>query len=991
MLIKAGADVNLQNKFKKTALMYASDMGKKDIVDMLIKAGADVNLQNMDEVNALMYASIRNNSIIIDTLIKAGADIDHQNNDGYTALMYASKLGHFKVVEQLLSANANIELENNQGDTALKLAKRHEGIIEMFHKHATIKQREEAGPAPACRSRNQCTNDNDLFESPVRDIEEEKFVDIRSSTGKVYCYDIDQLTQFLATSRKNQHPYDKLPIWANKNEFDKIISHRKISEDNKRLLIGIFYPQGLSDELINTIRNNYEIFDRIGLVGFILLNDYTLDFSPSNVALDFLAKSINELPEKYRDSFFEMRDFTTNELLRDTIDRAIGCIHGVASKLIRIFLGNWSELPKNERRPLPPIYTQLPLKRAFAYSIIDRDDEYKNIIQLYIHDDDTHGINSIQGWSYIFNVQINELHYYNHRRIVPEDIRPAIETNIQSLIRNIINGTNIIKNYISDNNLNFVQGIEDINLKGDRSMKSLILTRKDPFTVRFPLNQEIQFIIDQNHLIRPNAYCSETGKLLHKIIARGESIYMTTILRQVIMSARDSNLKKIKCGKSIIYDVNSVSDYYYRSIAKNIYNDVDNFIENIRNGNYKKYYPFFENFYEQFLLPNYSFMLEYLDWMNFYVYNSIQSGDTLAINEISNYGAIMAIIEIIKPWGTLKNQKQAFDRDIYEKIYDMMVKIYTDKRIDDIRKYHHNMKLMYACFWGDTELLTQILDIGIADINVLMGGKIAPIHITGIIDNKNNLNIVRILLGRGANINLTTNIGQNALITSSRNMFSQMIDIIKFLIEAGINVNQKDIWGNTLLHHISVFPESETDGIIKALIKAGANINEKNGNGETPLHAVDIHTTHLEILIKNGADINAIGNSHETFLHDIVVSGYFVADIKRIVMFLMENGIDPTIRNDINKTALQMAIEFHVDAQIIEILQNYTNNETDVETSIINRATKDGSIKIVTSANRIIEVSKTATDVFNISIHENKTDIKGLLFKGEKIRRLSKQ
>ena len=192
----------------------------------------------------------------------------------------------------------------------------------------------------ACRPRNQCTNDNDLFESPVRDIEEENFVDIRSSTGKVYCYDIDQLTQYLITSRKNKHPYDKLPIWANRNEFDKIISHRKISDGNKRLLIGIFYPLGLPDELIDAIKNNYEIFDRIGLVGFILLNDFTRDFSPSNVALDFLAKGINELSEKYRDSFFEMRDFTTNEILRDAIDRAVGCIHGVGSKLIKIFLGN---------------------------------------------------------------------------------------------------------------------------------------------------------------------------------------------------------------------------------------------------------------------------------------------------------------------------------------------------------------------------------------------------------------------------------------------------------------------------------------------------------------------------------------------------------------------------------------------------------------------------------------------------------------------------
>ena len=57
MLIKAGADVNLQMEEGYTALMYAALAGNFDAVKMLVEAGADVNLKEIYQEHALSMAA----------------------------------------------------------------------------------------------------------------------------------------------------------------------------------------------------------------------------------------------------------------------------------------------------------------------------------------------------------------------------------------------------------------------------------------------------------------------------------------------------------------------------------------------------------------------------------------------------------------------------------------------------------------------------------------------------------------------------------------------------------------------------------------------------------------------------------------------------------------------------------------------------------------------------------------------------------------------
>jgi hypothetical protein len=122
-LLGAGADVNLRDGTRQTALMALSDDTSADIVRTLLAAGAKVNLKEEDGDTALTLAAGRVKEDVLRVLIEAGAKVNARNNDGQTALMAAAQEGLVENVRALLLAGADVGAKNNDGETALKLAK----------------------------------------------------------------------------------------------------------------------------------------------------------------------------------------------------------------------------------------------------------------------------------------------------------------------------------------------------------------------------------------------------------------------------------------------------------------------------------------------------------------------------------------------------------------------------------------------------------------------------------------------------------------------------------------------------------------------------------------------------------------------------------------------------------------------------------------------------------------------------------------------------
>ena len=125
-LVKAGADVNITDKWNTTALDEAIFNRHVDFVRELIAEGANVNTGGSG--TAPILKSIKAGSIhCVEELLKAEADINVTDEDGNTPLMTAANVGNESVVQLLLDKGADVNLKNKKGETALYHA------VDYFH------------------------------------------------------------------------------------------------------------------------------------------------------------------------------------------------------------------------------------------------------------------------------------------------------------------------------------------------------------------------------------------------------------------------------------------------------------------------------------------------------------------------------------------------------------------------------------------------------------------------------------------------------------------------------------------------------------------------------------------------------------------------------------------------------------------------------------------------------------------------------------------
>jgi ankyrin repeat protein len=125
LMIDKGVDPNLATtwfpsvrngqiaQLKLVALDRAANFGPVEMVRDLLKAGANVNVQDSRGLTPLMFAvSAENqNAEIVRTLIAAGADVKIRSVTGETALDWAEKFGYPEVITALKQAGATHGVE----------------------------------------------------------------------------------------------------------------------------------------------------------------------------------------------------------------------------------------------------------------------------------------------------------------------------------------------------------------------------------------------------------------------------------------------------------------------------------------------------------------------------------------------------------------------------------------------------------------------------------------------------------------------------------------------------------------------------------------------------------------------------------------------------------------------------------------------------------------------------------------------------------------
>jgi ankyrin repeat protein len=109
-----GLEIDAKNSDGWTALITASCIGQKEIVEIILKNKADIEAKDLSGWTALMWASYHGRKEIVELLLKNGAEINAKNSHGWTALMYASacvSTTHKEIIKILKDAAAKAKTE----------------------------------------------------------------------------------------------------------------------------------------------------------------------------------------------------------------------------------------------------------------------------------------------------------------------------------------------------------------------------------------------------------------------------------------------------------------------------------------------------------------------------------------------------------------------------------------------------------------------------------------------------------------------------------------------------------------------------------------------------------------------------------------------------------------------------------------------------------------------------------------------------------------
>nr|POF12695.1 histone-lysine n-methyltransferase ehmt1 [Quercus suber] len=133
-LLKVGADVNLNNAYNSTPLMYAVKYGSPMLVRLILSYHPDLNMLSFIGAAVIHWAVWPGRTDVLELLLVAGADVNHSMLNGYTPLHCAAVGGQFEIAQCLLYHGADHMSRDQDFQTPLDLAERngHGDIAEMI-------------------------------------------------------------------------------------------------------------------------------------------------------------------------------------------------------------------------------------------------------------------------------------------------------------------------------------------------------------------------------------------------------------------------------------------------------------------------------------------------------------------------------------------------------------------------------------------------------------------------------------------------------------------------------------------------------------------------------------------------------------------------------------------------------------------------------------------------------------------------------------------
>ena len=207
-----------------------------------------------------------------------------------------------------------------------------------------------------------CRNAHDLMQYSIDEMEKETFI----KTAAGYCYDVNDLVQFLIVNRdRNSDPIENSKkIWNDDMEKATILSHpgleREMLDSYYKMLENVQQEKLKRLEIMWDQRN---VLQQIGETGFVCLSDQISEFGDEGFeyapkAIDRLYKIIDKQHNKSEWRKLRAGRIELGQVLDDIPNT---CIHGTGFKLSYLFAYFQSELIKDLGKYVDnPLYFPIP-------------------------------------------------------------------------------------------------------------------------------------------------------------------------------------------------------------------------------------------------------------------------------------------------------------------------------------------------------------------------------------------------------------------------------------------------------------------------------------------------------------------------------------------------------------------------------------------------------------------------------------------------------
>lgn len=114
--------MNLRDANKRTALMFACELGHLELVQMCLEHGANLSDADVNLTNSVMFAAKGGNLDVVKLLVEKGADPKKTNIKQTSAMHTAAHGGHKAVCIFLKEQGVPTDAPNAESDTPLSMA-----------------------------------------------------------------------------------------------------------------------------------------------------------------------------------------------------------------------------------------------------------------------------------------------------------------------------------------------------------------------------------------------------------------------------------------------------------------------------------------------------------------------------------------------------------------------------------------------------------------------------------------------------------------------------------------------------------------------------------------------------------------------------------------------------------------------------------------------------------------------------------------------------